>query len=253
MPTLKFSPNYNFYQLLPGIFLLKVDGNADLAHSFLRVQEFYESVNDDIRGKAFTLNQYKDWYCTQSENKTFSYGEDWKGFNVPSSVIEECYTLNKERTLEDVFFLSICEKAKHLANEQGLNSYYLLGVRKGDTKVLQHEIAHGLFSTNAEYRKIMTNKIQEVDSSVMEWLYNDLKELGYGPNVYIDEAQAYLSTGLRKNQKNPDLMALAPSFAKIFDDFLKDWTLPKPIEEVVTVKENIFSVIFNKCFALAKN
>ncbi|NCQ51844.1 hypothetical protein GW796_08120 [archaeon] len=46
-----FKPKYDFYQLTPAIFMLEVDGNTNLANSFLRVQEFYESVNENFRGK----------------------------------------------------------------------------------------------------------------------------------------------------------------------------------------------------------
>ena len=225
----KFNPVFNFYQLMPAIFLVEVDGNEDLAHSFLRVQEFYESVNDDIRGKEFTLQQYKDWYCTQSKDGSFSYGQDWKGFNVPSTVIEQCYEMNKERTPEDMFFLSIVEMAKKLAKENGYENYYLLGVRKGDTKTLSHEIAHGLFTTNSKYKEQMTKAICEIPENVINTLFIDLENIGYGKNVYVDEAQAYLSTGLRDSQKTDSLEKLTEKFNGIFKSFVHDWVLPNPM------------------------
>ena len=224
-----FQPKYNFYQLTPAIFLLEVEGNCDLAYTFLRVQEFYESVNDNIRGQEFTIEQYKQWYCTQSKDKTFSYGEDWKGFNVPSYMIEKCYQLNKERTKEDMFFLSICDKAKSLAEKNGYENFYLLGVRKGDTNTLDHEIAHGLFTTNPEYKKIMTQSVFDIQPHVIEPLFKDLTAIGYGPNVHVDEAQAYLSTGLRKSQETKSLLELTEKFSKIFKEFLGDWVKPNPL------------------------
>ncbi len=224
-----FQPKYNFYQLKPAIFLIEIDGNCDLAYSFLRVQEFYESVNDSIRGNAFTIEQYKSWYCSQRKNGDFSYGDDWKGFNVPSNIIKECYKVNSERTKEDKFFLSICEKAEMLSKQEGFDSYYLLGVRKGDTKTLDHEIAHGLFTTNSDYRKVMTEAVASIDSNVIEPMFKDLTAIGYGPNVHIDEAQAYLSTGLRKSQETEAIISLTTKFKDIFKAFLGDWVQPEPM------------------------
>ena len=80
-------------------------------------------------------------------------------FNVPSSAIEACYAMNTERTEFDTFFLSICEKAKALAKASGYDNYYVLGVRKGATDVLYHELAHGLFATHADYRQLMETAI----------------------------------------------------------------------------------------------
>ena len=226
-----FNPTYNFYQLTPAIFLLEVDGNNDLAHTFLRAQEFYESGNDKFRGQKFSLEEYKSWYCSQSDSGNFSYGEDWRGFNIPSHVIEDCYKVNSERTKEDMFFLSICEKAKGLAQKNGYDNYYLLGVRKGDINTLNHEIAHGLFSTNIEYQEMMTQAVKRVETETIQPLFDSLKEMGYGENVFIDEAQAYLSTGLKDSQKSKDLNKLVPSFKKNFQKFMKDWSLPNPLEK----------------------
>lgn len=227
--TNTFNPKYNFYQLTPAIFLVEIDGNNDLAYSFLRVQEFYESVNDNIRNSQFTISEYKEWYCTQSKDKTFSYGEDWRGFNVPSAVIKECYQVNPERTEHDMFFMDICAKAEKLAKQNGYENYYLLGVRKGDTKTLDHEIAHGLFTTNKEYKLKMTQAIEHIEPQVIEPLFKDLTAIGYGPNVHIDEAQAYLSTGLRKSQETKELISLTEKFSKIFKEFLGDWKKPEPM------------------------
>jgi len=115
------------------------------------------------------------WYCSQSECKTFSYAEDWCGFNVPSCVIEECYTINKE------------------------------------------------------YKKVMTDYIANIDQHIIEPLFIGLTKMGYDSNVHIDEAQAYLSTGLRDSHETEPLLALSDKFNKIFKSFLVDWVKPEPI------------------------
>lgn len=230
----QFSPTFNFYQIKPAIFLLEIDGNNDLAYTFLRVQEFYESVNDDIRGQNFTFEQYKSWYSSQSKDGTFSYGNDWKGFNVPSQVIEQCYAINHEHNVYDEFFLNICQKASHLAAQAGCDNYYILGVRKGDTTTLEHEIAHGLFTTNSEYRQIMTESVQQIPHDIINPLFINLSNMGYGPNVYIDEAQAYLSTGLKDSQKSEPLIEFSYKFSSIFKKFLHNWSLPAPLIKNIT-------------------
>lgn len=123
----------------------------------------------------------------------------------------------------------MCEKAKTLAHQNGYENYYLLGVRKGDTNTLDHEIAHGLFTTNQEYKKVMTQAVHDIESNVIEPLFTDLTAIGYGSNVHIDEAQAYLSTGLRKSQETKPLLELTGKFSQIFKKFLGDWVKPEPI------------------------
>jgi hypothetical protein len=196
--NIAFKPDYNFYQLMPGIFLLEVDGNCDLAMSFLRTQEFYESVNDEFRGQPFTLDSYKEWYKTQSKTGEFSYGEDWLGFNIPSHVIEKCYAVNNEILPTDSFFLEINAMCKKLTVEAGLDSYYLLGVRKDDTDTLDHEIAHGLFTTNPQYKSAMLRELSTIEPSLKAQLFQCLFDIGYAADVHEDEAQAFLSTGVSK-------------------------------------------------------
>lgn len=217
---MEFCPAYNLYQLTPSIYLIEIDGNDDLAYTFLRVQEFYESVNSNFRKHEFTIEQYKEWYCANSDDGTFSYSEDWAGFNVPSCIINECYDKNTERTDYDIFFLSICAQIELLAKQNGYNDYYLCGVRKGDTTAIEHEIAHGLFATNNEYKEIMSRAIADIDSTITTALFKDLTELGYASDVLIDEAQAYLSTGLLLRQETNDLLELSIKFNTIFKEFL---------------------------------
>lgn len=234
MKQKNFSPEFKFYQLFPSIFLVEIDGNKELAYTFLRVQEFYESANPKIQGKKFTFKEYEEWYCTQSKDGTFSYGEDWKGFNVPYSVISECYSINDERLPQDLFFLELCEKAINLSS----NKFYLLGVRKGDVKTLDHEIAHGLFSTNEEYNKLMTNLVKKLPKKVFNYLTNYLSEIGYSKNVHIDEIQAYMSTGLRIDMDHNLLNNYMNSFEEVFKNFVKDFDVKNIENYEVKYKKN---------------
>src|SRR4249920_176504 len=70
-----------------GIFLVRFDSQYELASTFLRIQEHYESSR--FRGRVFTLEQYMDWYAARFG--AFTYFEDWSGFNVPSTAFEPFY------------------------------------------------------------------------------------------------------------------------------------------------------------------
>ena len=137
--------------------------------------------------------------------------------------------------LSSVSGKSICKKAQELALNAGSNSYYLLGVRKGDIQTLNHEIAHGLFYTNQDYQQLMTNSVNSIDKDLIQPLFDNLIEMGYGENVLVDEAQAYLGTGLRDSQKKMKVKKLAPIFRKNFNKFMKNWKMPTPLEKNILI------------------
>lgn len=226
---MELSIKHNFYQIMPGIFLIEVDGNNDLGMTFLRAQEFYESVNPNIQFSKFTIEQYSQWYKTQSKTGDFSYGEDWRGFNLPSHAIEACYRINNERTAYDDFFLSIVQKCKELAKNDGLENYYLLGVRKDDTQTLDHEVAHGMFTVNEKYQKQMLERVNRLSNDVKYYLYNWLTHKGYSQTVHNDEIQAYMSTGLNKTMEHKLLAPYSDEFKEVFNIYVGEVKLGKPI------------------------
>ncbi len=206
-------------EVVPGVFLFEVTGNNELAYTFLRVQEFYESANPEIQWKEFTFKQYADWYASQSKNKTFSYGEDWKGFNVPSDVVYQCYAITKERTEYDDFFLSLVKMIEEKMKGSGLARFYMIGVRAGDTRTLDHEIAHGLFTVNQEYKEQMLSLVEELPADIKNYFGVYLKDLGYAESVHEDEIQAYLSTGLRVDMSKEMLEQYMEDFGNVFQKF----------------------------------
>ncbi len=236
---MKFEPKFNFYEVIPGIFLLEVDGNEDLAMTFLRAQEYYESANDNFRNHNFTLDEYKAWYKTQSKTGEFSYAEDWKGFNLPSSIIDKCYADSLEVLPTDDFLLQIGQFCEALAEKCNVHSYYLLGVRRGDTKSLEHEIAHGLYSTNESYRKKMDELIEPIDSLVKDEFFAILQDMGYGENVHKDEMQAWMATGLKPKMESPEVNALVPQFQRLFQSYVKGWKLPEPLIKKIKTDKSV--------------
>ena len=52
-----------------GIYLLRFRTQYELAATFLRVQEHYESPK--FHGRVFSLEQYMDWYAADRGNFTY--------------------------------------------------------------------------------------------------------------------------------------------------------------------------------------
>lgn len=73
--------------------LLVFENQKELASTFVRFQEHYESP--EFAGKTFSLEEFKEWYIKNSEKGRetgeFTYYEDWSGFNIPSYVMRPFY------------------------------------------------------------------------------------------------------------------------------------------------------------------
>ncbi|MDB5254555.1 MAG: hypothetical protein JWL80_621, partial [Parcubacteria group bacterium] len=74
----------NKREVRPHVYLLEFQTQAELASTFLRFQEHYESP--EFKGKIFTRAEFEKWYA--GENGSFSYCSDWSGFNIPSIILE---------------------------------------------------------------------------------------------------------------------------------------------------------------------
>jgi hypothetical protein len=73
--------------------------------------------------------------------------------------------------------------------------FYIIGVVRGN-KALSHEIAHGLFYLNSQYKKETKHLVKALSDDMRKTINEALKNLGYTPKVYVDETQAYMATGL---------------------------------------------------------
>lgn len=170
------------------IFLLEFDSSVEAAKTFLRFQEHYESP--EFKGKIFSLKDYIKWYKTQTDNGKFTYYYDWSGFNIPSWVLEPF----KKNYFRD---LSTREKAllKMFENETG--GYYIIGVQKGKADDLKHEIMHGLYYINPDYKKtvdIILADQKSLPSNNLTEIYDVIEKAGYHGDVLHDEVHAYLVT-----------------------------------------------------------
>ncbi len=171
-------------EILERVFLLEFDTQYELAATFLRFQEHYESPR--FRGRIFTLEAFMDWYAR--EYSSFTYYQDWGGFNIPAEVLKPFYAGS---------FDPLLDKEKHLLRlfhrEKG--NFYVLGMaregRAADRITLEHELAHALFHTRPDYRREVLATLNDYDTGALE---KKLIADGYHRKMLKDEVHAYLLT-----------------------------------------------------------
>jgi hypothetical protein len=172
----------NRLRLAQGILLVRFATQYQLAATFLRLQEHYESSR--FSDRVFTLEEFMDWYAEAFGR--FSYFEDWSGFNVPSKALDPFYAglfdplLDKERRFLDLF-------------RDEPRPFYVLGVTEESSRGdLRHEIAHALFTMRPAYRVAVVRALRSYDTSPID---RQLHRLGYARHVLRDEAHAALVAG----------------------------------------------------------
>lgn len=176
-------------QILKNIYWLEFDSSQQMAETFLRFQEHYESP--EFAGKFFSLDEFKVWY--QDGEKEFTYYEDWSGFNIPSKILAP---------FREGKFGKLSEQEQQLLSlfENLAEPFYIIGTAKcedptpEDVLVLPHEIAHGLYTTcpayNDEVKSVLVTMSLETYQDLHTWLSPD-----YAETSIFDEMHAYLLDG----------------------------------------------------------
>lgn len=218
-------------EVLPGIISLRFDSQYELCSTFMRLQEFYESPFEDIKGHHFTLEQYMDRYAKEMGN--FTYTIDWGGFNVPGHIVRQFFDrfrpaglLNKEHVLENLI-----SREMYGHHVEGRKDFYVIGhygpaAEKVDLhSTLAHEIAHGLYYLSPDYRAAATKLIEALPEKVTNKMRERLLGLGgYCEEVLPDEYQAYLSTSddeYLKEKFGRGLKKYAKDFRALFKQYVK--------------------------------
>jgi hypothetical protein len=166
-------------QIADRIYVVRFATQYALAATFLRIQEHYESSR--FRGRVFSLEDYMDWYAAQFG--AFTYYEDWTGFNVPSTALDDFYSgrfdplLRKERQL-----------LRRFVNLRA--PFYVIGLF--DDSDLTHELAHALFFLQPRYRRDVREALRQHDTAGIS---KRLAALGYHRRVLEDEVHAYVLAG----------------------------------------------------------
>jgi len=173
-------------EILRNVFLLIFESQYELAATFLRFQEYYESPK--FKGKAFSLEEYMDWYA--KENGNFTYYQDWSGFNVPSSALTPFHAGRfKPLSKKEQKLLKLFPKSRQ--------RFYLIGLQASDgvptSETFQHELAHALFFIDPKYKRTVLELLEKQNTTRTE---RELIAAGYHPSVALDEIQAYLIAGI---------------------------------------------------------
>jgi hypothetical protein len=225
----KILDQIKLFEVYPNIFAIVIKDDKLRSRVFLRYQEFYESDSDSFRGKSFKWEDYIKFYKDKTKNDYFSYHEDFAGYNIPCDTIEACKAKIPDLNIYDMIMFSITDTIKKIVGGQ---PYYLIGIDQDtgrDPSLIFHEVAHGLWFSDPDFKKQMTQAINDMDPNVKDKMLDKIKDFGYGDNVYMDELQAYLSTGLSSpmNRIKNIKPAMVP-FNKIFMKYASKIN-PKPI------------------------
>jgi len=170
-------------EVLPRVYHLKFDSKPEMASTFLRFQEHYESPNPAFRGHVFTLDQYKAWYIEQMGS--FSYYTDWGGFNIPGDVLKP-FEEGQFDPLSDQE-LGLLEAVSGISRKK---PFYIIGAN--DPRSMAHEMAHALWYVERTYQKKMTALLRKIPSDFKDLFQVALFKTGYCSAVVEDELQAYL-------------------------------------------------------------
>ena len=229
-----FSSQVELYHCGDHIWAIKSPDNHTRALMFMRPQEFYESSFEEIISKQFKVSNFVDIYKQHYGKKEFTYGSDWSGFNIPSTILEDCMFNIPEDEINnwDKLMLSIINIIKE---KEGDHNYYLLGVDELSNRLLEHEFAHAMYFTLPEYKDEMSKMNDECDPNVRDMMYKCITEYGYADHVLPDELQAYMSTGLGSKMEEmniPDIEIWQQRYRNIFDNYYSQslYTNPEMID-----------------------
>lgn len=213
-------------EITPKIYCVLVDDNYDRAMLFCRYQEFYESPYKQFRNKYFTWAQYMRFYKDAWKKDTFTYPIDWAGYNIPSHIIQQAtHMFSKETEYDDVMndIYFHCAVDCFIKNDHKKTDWYLIGASSKDLKTLDHEIAHGLYYTNEEYKKSVKKLIKNIKPTHYEKLRKKLVKMGYvnDKKIIDDEIQAFMSTGLYNGLDTKELKKYEKEFIDNFKKYNK--------------------------------
>ena len=156
--------------------------------TLLRFQEFSESSK--FKGECFTWEDFIDWYASQTGK--FDYLFTVYGMNFPGEVVLP-FLLGRFSPLTDKENCFLNFLTYNL--DSIVDHYFIANFKEEDDSrgALMHEIAHGLFHTNKNYKNEVLSIISEVDVSGIIYY---LKSKEYHPSVFEDEIQAFIFEGL---------------------------------------------------------
>lgn len=222
------------------------DTQPEIGKAFCRFQEYYE--NSELRGrKDLTVRDIEKWWTkTREDGCADSYYDFWVGFNIPGRIFLELTMSPLFRTGASVkeFFCNLVGFPSFHSEEDQLlalisdlsldeiQSSYFIGLSKTRDDIVEHELAHAFFSTNAIYKSSQLRNIALLPKDMYESIRNELITMGYHPGVVHDEIQAYMSTdidNLNNTFDTPDVKQYTPAFVKTYNWVQTQHALVSPL------------------------
>lgn len=220
--------DYKIEEVRPNVFAVIVKDHYHRAMLFCRVQEFYESPNPQFRGKNFNIWDYIEWYSREHRD-VFTYTFDWGGFNIPLKTAWDCYEKLEEyespydKTMDNII-RSIEMIMFNKKNTRNWNAY-IIGADSTESDTFDHEICHGLYTTNKEYKQLVDEITLTIPTKDYMKFKTNLIKMGYTDSVIDDEIQAYLSTNYEytkfsKGVSKTKCKQLHKQYQKVFNKYL---------------------------------
>ncbi len=202
------SKPYKTKLITPSILAFEFKEETHMALMFMRIQEYtegYKTLRGSILSEGDTLISYL------KKRKKVYYKAGWAGFNIKGG------TLNTLRHLPDRQLMIWNKYEKQLFKKIGSyfgatfdkfqeGNYYVIAYTKGDKATKRHELIHGTFYLNAEYRTkvwtvIQCNGVKKAKKYLKRMDYNFPKN--DGDYILIDEINAYaMEEKTEKMRKN---------------------------------------------------
>jgi hypothetical protein len=180
-----------FHQVTDNIFHVIIKDRYDLTMTFCRAQEFYESPLKAIRGQKFTMIEFMRLYTKHNGYTTFTYPDDWAGFNIPGEVLAKHFQMGiDDPNTYDNLLKDLYLRARKLV---GSNDFYFIGTSGLSVNTLDHELCHAFYHLDKNYKKKVNSVLKKLNKNIKEKIYNHLIEFGYCKKVLLDELNAYMT------------------------------------------------------------
>lgn len=209
---------FKIKQTKPDIFIVSVKDKFHRGMLFCRVQEYYESPNNNFRNKSFSIWDYIEWYSR--EYNGFTYPFDWSGYNIPMEVAEKCYSICRIENIYDEVFNDIITNIK--SQSEGRKAY-LIGIDENKEDDYKHEMCHAFYYTNKSYKKEANRIISKIDKKTFGIMCKNLLSMGYCKKVLKDEIQAYLISDFMYGNfyKKVDINKIFIPHKELSENFIK--------------------------------
>jgi len=200
----------------------------DLALTFFRIQEFYESANPALIKTPFDIFSFLNE--SMNSDGELDYFSQWSGFNFPGHAYLEWKHYVNKGEITDITRLEKELDRVITSNVDISKPFYIIGTLKNDAAVFRHEVAHALYYLNKDYKvdmDFLVNKLKNDQSKFYKGISKILLKKGYNESVLVDELQAYLSTESKQylweeftvDIDDPEPKSYISGFRKIFKKY----------------------------------